>query len=134
MVFDYVFGLAEPELAKGSQDAALFGNRIGQDHVEGADTVRGDEQQHVTEIKDFAHLAAFEFLDAGDVDLCDCVRHGACLRYGHCMSPSRNFKENVLVVGFFSLSVAVVVILVVGAWKARSSARQSTPATEQVNH
>ncbi|HXI85155.1 MAG TPA: hypothetical protein VNL17_13805 [Verrucomicrobiae bacterium] len=50
------------------------------------------------------------------------------------MNPSRKFKENVLVVGFFSLSVAIVVILVVGAWKARTSSRPSTPTTEQVNH
>ena len=52
----------------------------------------------------------------------------------HCMNPSRKFKENVLVVGFFVLSVAVVVILVVGAWKGRTSARPSTPPAEQVNH
>jgi hypothetical protein len=50
------------------------------------------------------------------------------------MNPSRKFKENVLVVGFFSLSVAIVVILVVGAWKGRTSARPSAPAAEQVNH
>ena len=69
MVLDDVFGLTEPELAEGGQDAALFGNRIGQDHVEGADAIRGDKQQRVGEIEDLAHLAAFEFLDAGDIDL-----------------------------------------------------------------
>jgi hypothetical protein len=51
-----------------------------------------------------------------------------------CMNPSRKFKENVLVVGFFLLSVAVVVILIVGAWKGRTSSRASTPPAEQVNH
>jgi hypothetical protein len=50
------------------------------------------------------------------------------------MNPSRKFKENVLVVGFFLLSVAVVVILIVGAWKGRTSARPSTPPPQQVNH
>ncbi len=50
------------------------------------------------------------------------------------MNPSRKFKENVLVVGFFLLSLAVVVILVLGAWKGRTSARQSTPPPQQVNH
>jgi hypothetical protein len=50
------------------------------------------------------------------------------------MNPSRKFKENVLVVGFFVLSVGVVVILVVGAWKGRTSARPSTPPAQQVDH
>jgi hypothetical protein len=50
------------------------------------------------------------------------------------MNPSRKFKENVLVIGFFLLSVTVVVILVVDARKERTSARPSTPAAEQVNH
>ena len=133
MVLDDMPGLAEPEFAERCQDAALLGNRIGQDHIEGADAVSGDKQQRVAKIKNLAHLAAFEFLDASDVDLCDCVRHNGHLKY-HYMNPSRKFKENVLVVGFFSLSVAVVVILVVGAWKGRTSVRASTPTTEQVNH
>jgi len=47
------------------------------------------------------------------------------------MHPSRKFKENVLVLGFFLISVAVVVILVVGAWSGRTSARPSTPPVEQ---
>ena len=50
------------------------------------------------------------------------------------MNPSRKFKENVLVLGFFLLSVAVVVLLVVGAWKGHTSGRPSTPPPEQVNH
>jgi hypothetical protein len=50
------------------------------------------------------------------------------------MNPSRKFKENVLVIGFFLLSVAVVVILIVGAWKGHTSARPSTPPAGQVNH
>ena len=30
---------------------------------------RGDEQQAVAEVKDFADLAAFEFADAGQIEL-----------------------------------------------------------------
>jgi hypothetical protein len=50
------------------------------------------------------------------------------------MNPSQKFKENVLVVGFLLLSVAVAVILVIGVWKGRTSARTSTPPAQQVNH
>ena len=134
MILDDVFGFAEPEFAERGEDAAFFGNRIGQDHVERADAVGGDEQQRVAEIEDFAHLAALEFLDAGNIDLVDCVDHCHRLRCEHHMNPSRKFKENVLVVGFFLLSVAVVVILVIGAWKGRTSVRPSTPPAEQVHH
>jgi hypothetical protein len=134
MILDDVTSFAEPEFAERRKDMAFFGDRIGQDHIEGADAVRGDEQQHVAKIEYLAYLAAFEFFYAVNVDLRDCVRHGARLKCNHSMNPSRKFKENVLVVGFFLLSVAVVVILVVGAWKGRTSVRASTPTTEQVNH
>jgi len=50
------------------------------------------------------------------------------------MNPSRKFKENVLVLGFFLLSVAVVVILIVGAWRGHTSGRASTPPAERVYH
>lgn len=43
------------------------------------------------------------------------------------MKPSRLFKENVLVVGFFLLSLGVAVLLVAGIWKSRTSHR---PAAE----
>ena len=39
------------------------------------------------------------------------------------MTPSRKFKENVLILGFFVLSVCVIVILVLGAWKGHTSVR-----------
>jgi hypothetical protein len=48
------------------------------------------------------------------------------------MKLSRSFKENVTAWGFFFLSVAVVVILVVGALCARTSHR-SAPAAEQIH-
>ncbi len=41
--------------------------------------------------------------------------------------PSREFKATVTAWGFFLLSVAVVVILVVGAWKSRTSPRTAPP-------
>jgi len=50
------------------------------------------------------------------------------------MNPSRKFKENVLAVGFFSLSVAVVVIIIIGIWKGRTSARLLPPSAQEVNH
>ena len=50
------------------------------------------------------------------------------------MQPSRKFKENVLIIGFILLDAAIVVLLVVGAWKGHTSARTSPPPAEQVNH
>jgi hypothetical protein len=47
------------------------------------------------------------------------------------MNPSRKFKENVLAIGFFLVSVGVVVILVVGAWKGHTSARPAAPPAER---
>ena len=49
------------------------------------------------------------------------------------MKVSRSFKENVLVVGFLFLSIAVVVILILGAWRSRTSLR-SAPVPERVEH
>lgn len=43
--------------------------------------------------------------------------------------PSREFKATVTAWGFFLLSVAVVVILVLGIWNARTSRRAPPPAT-----
>jgi hypothetical protein len=48
------------------------------------------------------------------------------------MKLSRSFKENVLVVGFFLLSVAVVVLLVWGAWRGATSQRPA-PTPEHAN-
>ena len=52
-----------------------------------------------------------------------CFGCSACLLLSPLMKPSRMFKENVLVVGFFLLSVAVVALLVVGAIRGRTSHR-----------
>jgi hypothetical protein len=44
------------------------------------------------------------------------------------MKPSRTFKENVLVVGFFTFSLAVLVVLALGIWKGATSRRLAPPA------
>lgn len=49
------------------------------------------------------------------------------------MGLSRKFKENVLVGGFFLLSVLIVVVVVAVVWSARTSER-SMPAAEQLGH
>ena len=73
MVLDDVPGFLEPELAQRGEHAALFGNRVRQNHVERAEPVRRDEQQRVAEVEHFADFAAFQFGHAGQIELCDCV-------------------------------------------------------------
>jgi len=48
---------------------ALARNAVGHHAVKGGDAVRGGEEQPVAEIKHFANLAAFEFADAGQIEL-----------------------------------------------------------------
>ena len=50
------------------------------------------------------------------------------------MNLSRNFKENVLVVGYLVLSVGLAVVILLAVWKGRTSARLSNPTGQQVNH
>ena len=57
----------EPECGKPVQDGAFAGNRVGHDAVEGRDAIRGDEEEAVAEIENFAHFAAADFRDAGQV-------------------------------------------------------------------
>ena len=61
------FRLREPEIRNLREHLAFARNAVGHDHVEGRDAVGRDEEQTVAEIKDFADLAAFELLDAGQV-------------------------------------------------------------------
>ena len=60
-----------------------------------------------------------------------CAAHARRLELARVMKLSRTFKENVLLVGFSLLSVAVVALLVVGAIRGRTSHR-STPVGEQL--
>jgi hypothetical protein len=49
------------------------------------------------------------------------------------MKVTREFKVNVTAWGFFFLSVALAVLVVVVIWHARTSSR-STPIPERVDH
>ena len=51
------------------QHFAFARNAVGHDDVEGGDAVGGDEQQTVAEIENLADLAAFHFLDSGQIKL-----------------------------------------------------------------
>jgi hypothetical protein len=50
------------------------------------------------------------------------------------MKPSREFKVNFTAWGFFFLSLALVVLVVVVIWHARTSSRPSAPVPERVEH
>src|SRR5205823_5383129 len=53
-----VLQLAEPEDADAGEDSSLVGDAVGQDPVERADPVGGDDQEAaVAEVVDVAHLA-----------------------------------------------------------------------------
>src|SRR6266508_1566528 len=67
MILDVV-KMVEPKLRNLVEDCALVRNWIGQDHVESRDAVRCDEEQRLSEIKNFAHLAAAQFFDSWKVD------------------------------------------------------------------
>ena len=68
----------EPEMRNLREHLALARNAVGHDDVEGGDAVAGDEQQPVAEVEDFAHLAAAEFFDAGQVELENGFTFGIC--------------------------------------------------------
>ena len=73
MVFDRV-KVRKPERRDRREHRAFLRNGIGQDAVEGAEAIRGDEQQVIAEVEDFAHFAAGDFADAGKVEGVD--EHG----------------------------------------------------------
>src|SRR5688572_27780883 len=55
---------------------SLARNAVGHDAIERGNTVCRDQQEGVAKVKDFADLAALEFLDAGQVELQQrCGRH-----------------------------------------------------------
>jgi hypothetical protein len=55
---DDVGELSEPEQRELRQHHALVGDAGGQHHVEGADPIRGHDEQPVTEVVDVPDLAA----------------------------------------------------------------------------
>src|SRR5262245_49653662 len=66
----------EPEQRHVRKDAPLVGNAGRQHPVEGADAVRGNDDEPVAEIVNIAHLAATA-RDAGNVTLQERRRHTA---------------------------------------------------------
>src|SRR6185369_13376931 len=67
VIFDVVETL-KPKRRNLIEDRALVRNWIGQDDVESRDAVGNDKQERVAKIKDFAHLAAAQFLDSREID------------------------------------------------------------------
>jgi hypothetical protein len=69
-----VCGLVEPEIADLAQHLALARDRIGQDHVEGAEAVGRDDQELrrgacAGQFEDIAHLATVAQRQAGQIGL-----------------------------------------------------------------
>ena len=62
-------GLREPEIGNLREDLAFARDAVGHDAIERRDAVGGDEEEAVAEVKDFADFAAFDFADAGQVEL-----------------------------------------------------------------
>jgi len=58
----------EPECRNLAEYGTLLRDRIWQDHVKGRDAIRGDKEQRLPEIKDFAHLSAAQFFYPGQID------------------------------------------------------------------
>ena len=67
MIFDVAETL-KPKRRNLIEDCALVRNWVGQDDVESRDPIGYDKQKRVAKIKDFAHLAAAQFLDSRKVD------------------------------------------------------------------
>ena len=67
VILDLVESL-EPKRGNLVQHRALVWNGVGQDHVKSRDAIRGDKEQRLPEIKDFAHLSAAQFFYPGQID------------------------------------------------------------------
>src|SRR2546422_116494 len=69
-------GLREPEIGNLRQHLAFARDAIRHDHVKGGDAVGGHEEQVIAQVENLAYLAALEFLNAGQVQVKQClVRH-----------------------------------------------------------
>ena len=62
------FNLFEPKSGDLVQDRALVRNRVGQDDVESREAVGRDEEQRFVELENFAHLAAAQLADSGEIE------------------------------------------------------------------
>jgi 23S rRNA (cytosine1962-C5)-methyltransferase len=67
MILDLTEAL-EPKRGELIQDCAFVWNRIWQDHIKRGEAIGRDEKQRFPEIKNFAHLSAAQFFDAGKVE------------------------------------------------------------------
>src|SRR5207253_9161380 len=54
----------EPKRGNLIEDRPLMRNWVGKNHIESRDAIGYDKQQRVAKIKNFAHLAAAQFLDS----------------------------------------------------------------------
>src|SRR5438309_6501807 len=59
----------KPEGGDLVQDRAFVRNRVGQDDVEGRETIGGDEEKRVAEIEDFADFAGAEFGNPRQIEI-----------------------------------------------------------------
>src|SRR6185369_14798696 len=76
-------GLGEPEIGDLGQHFAFARDAVGHDDVKGGDAVGGDEEEAVSEIEDFADLAALKFSDSWNIDLKQSVvRHRVNMKGG----------------------------------------------------
>ena len=80
MVRTDVFKQMKPEQADLGKDLALAGNPVGHHHIEGAQTIRGDEEQMVgIDLEDLADFAAGEQFEAGEFGFQQAFSHGKFL-------------------------------------------------------
>src|SRR6266850_3645987 len=77
------FGLGKPEVRDLRQDFAFARDSVRHDDFESRDAIRSDKKESVAEIKNFANLAALQFLNSGQFELEHCViSHRGNMRTG----------------------------------------------------
>ena len=68
MVGEPDLGLVEPEVGDLREDFALSGDAVGHNAVEGRNSVGGHEEETISQVEDFTHLARFHLGDSGKVE------------------------------------------------------------------
>ncbi len=58
----------EPESGNLIEDRPFIRDRVGQNNVEGGKAIGRDKEEGIAEIEDFAHLAAAQFRQAGQIE------------------------------------------------------------------
>ncbi|MNJ67813.1 hypothetical protein D3C77_640140 [compost metagenome] len=65
MIGHQILELVEPEVGDGRENLAFFGNRLGENHVEGRETIGGDhEHALVIDRVEITDLAGIDLLQA----------------------------------------------------------------------